>query len=783
MGDRKVRPSGWIYAGAALIPLLGCLIAMFIAYQWFPGLPGTWQAKVSLENLTQVVVPGSQDITFAESGAYAVYYEYRSVVDGVVYTSSETPPALACTLTAKASGAGVAVVSDYVETNTYATKDRGRVGVLIRSITIDEPDIYTFSCHYADGRSQPQVVLAVGPNFMWEFFGIAARTVVTAAAGLAVLLGSGAVAAVVVIIVAVKRRRGSSIALVACLTLAVLLIMSSGCGPAQPGGGQNTPVLPSRGDSVPRHCTVFTVSQGDRVFFAGNDDWHERDSTYWIDPGSDTRYGAIYFGERDNVQQGFNEKGLAYDSNGLPEAPVRSHAGRKPVYGGYTSYPIQILRECATVQEVIAWVQEHQWHQIMHDQLHFADATGDAVVISAGLDGQVAFTRKPAGDGFLVSTNFNLANPSNGSYPCWRYARAERMLSKIQSEGELTTETAAAVADAVHVESPSGWTIYSVVADLPGRLVYVYYLFQYDAPIVLSIDEEIARPRPSRPLSALFPEDTQRRADRAYEQLMARTARCDAVGFTWLGLIALSLVALLIVGRPARRGLIVWLPVVVVLGPLGLLARLLARRFAARGRRISAFVEAVGDLPPYVVGMVAALLMVVFVPGLMQNQLLQLVAFYGIPLAAGLFLYQPPLLARATGDGYTRTLLRRVPIVVVSTNLALAGLLAVGLPLIQWQVNTCGISPWIVLAWWIIAVLGALMGGLLLCAYHAWAVGRGFTAWSSLLWGTGEAGDGRETVSSPPWRRLWHWVLLSFAVLVAGVAVGVWGTTLVAGLR
>jgi len=92
MGDRKVRPSGWIYAGAALIPLLGCLIAMVIAHQWFPGLPGTWQAKMSLENLTQVVVPGSQDTTFAESGAYAVYYEYRSVVDGVVYTSSETPP-------------------------------------------------------------------------------------------------------------------------------------------------------------------------------------------------------------------------------------------------------------------------------------------------------------------------------------------------------------------------------------------------------------------------------------------------------------------------------------------------------------------------------------------------------------------------------------------------------------------------------------------------------------------------------------------------------------------
>jgi membrane associated rhomboid family serine protease len=48
-------------------------------------------------------------------------------------------------------------------------------------------------------------VLAVGPNFVWEFFGIAARTVVAAAAGLAGLCGSGALAAVVVVVVAVKR--------------------------------------------------------------------------------------------------------------------------------------------------------------------------------------------------------------------------------------------------------------------------------------------------------------------------------------------------------------------------------------------------------------------------------------------------------------------------------------------------------------------------------------------------------------------------------------------------
>jgi len=140
-------------------------------------------------------------------------------------------------------------------------------------------------------------------------------------------------------------------------TLALVL----GCTSAR---GQEETALRSRCNPPPRGCTIFTVSHGDRVFFGGNGDWINFDSNYyWVDPGGATGYGAIYFGVPNNVQQGFNEKGLAYDANGLPLSPVNAHPGRKPVYGGYTSYLIQILQECATVEEVIAWVQEHQWHE------------------------------------------------------------------------------------------------------------------------------------------------------------------------------------------------------------------------------------------------------------------------------------------------------------------------------------------------------------------------------------------------------------------------------------
>lgn len=135
--------------------------------------------------------------------------------------------------------------------------------------------------------------------------------------------------------------------------------------PAQQTGIADSGTEASCSGEPPSGCTVFTVAKGKKVFFSGNDDWITPDSYYWVDPGGMQGHGAIWVGTRDNVQQGINEKGLAYDANGLPQVDVNPHPERLPVPGGYTSYPINILRECATVAEVIAWVNTHQWHSYM----------------------------------------------------------------------------------------------------------------------------------------------------------------------------------------------------------------------------------------------------------------------------------------------------------------------------------------------------------------------------------------------------------------------------------
>jgi len=777
MNENKKSLSPWLFGIPVLIFLGGVLISILLFSGSGIGTYPTLIADAYREEQHHLNVPGSRDINITRTGAYGIYYEYSLVSS--VYPDEGLPPAIDCSLTSESTGTEIAAVPDYVETNRYRSKDL-HTGVLIMSITVNQPDSYTFACNYQDGRTGPEISVAIGPNYFWEFIRVAVRIFISSIAGMAILLGSMAIAVVVLTVIIIKRRHSSSLMLFVGLMFVTLSL--SGCGLVQPGIGLGSITTGPRCDSSPRGCTIFTVSHDDRVFFGGNGDWVNFDGNYyWVDPGSNTRYGAIYFGVPENVQQGFNEKGLAYDSNGLPQAPVNDHPGRKPVFGNHSSHFIQILQECATVEEVITWVQEHQWHESMHYQMHFADAFGDAVVISAGPDGKLAFTRKPPGDSFLVSTNFNLANPSNttGGYPCSRYDRAKEMLEEINDQDDLTAERAASVLDAVHVETATNWTVMSVVGDLPRGLVYVYLFHQFDAPIVLNVAEEIANPPTPGPLRALFPPATIRQVDQAYERLTSRSAPCDALSYTWLGLVAISLVALLFLVRPGRRGFALWLMVVVVMGPVGLLLWLIAKK----GRRTSVLVEVICDLPPYVVGGGIALLMIIFIAEIGDNDLLQLIACYGLPLTIGLFLYQAPLLARATRSGYGRTLTRCLPTVLVSTNLVIAGFWAVNIPLFKLHMDYCGATnATVILSWWAIVVLSALVGGVLLSAYHVWSVRRGFTPWTALLQTRSKAEVAPTMVTFPTWRQLWLWIGASFIILIAGAVLGSMWITILSGV-
>jgi tetratricopeptide (TPR) repeat protein len=263
-------------------------------------------------------------------------------------------------------------------------------------------------------------------------------------------------------------------------------------------------------DTVPKSCTIFTVSSGDTVFFGNNEDYINPNTYYWVSPSTSQYYGGVFFGFDDfSPQGGINEKGLAFDGNGLRGGHLNPQSGLTPFRG----HPgLIFLRECSTVEEVITLAQTFDWGTSLPYQLHLADATGDAVVISAGPDGKLAFTRKEMGDGYLVSTNFNLAyyQETERTGLCRRYDTAVGMLDKIGNEDDLTIEYCALILDAVHAEGPSVNTLYSNIFDLKEGIIYLYYWHQFDDVVTLRVQEELAiNPFPTR-LNDLFPHPPQK---------------------------------------------------------------------------------------------------------------------------------------------------------------------------------------------------------------------------------------------------------------------------------
>jgi len=279
--------------------------------------------------------------------------------------------------------------------------------------------------------------------------------------------------------------------------------------------------------NIPGSCTIFSISHKESVFFGNNEDWKNPLTYYWVTPSNQDNYGVLCFGF-DNLypQGGINEKGLAFDANALPRIEVKKNPeGLKPYQAIVNTI---IMQKCATVSEAIEMAKSYDWSQCyggrLDGQFMLADASGDAVVISANADGEIVFTRKPDGNSFLVSTNFNLVSSENryGRYPCKRYQTTVRMLGEIESEHSLTVEYLASILNAVHEEGKNLNTLYSNIFDLKNGVVYLYYWHQFDYVVTLDVAEVIARrPQPAQ-IKTLFPKEIVEQATTEYENYQTR---------------------------------------------------------------------------------------------------------------------------------------------------------------------------------------------------------------------------------------------------------------------
>lgn len=305
-------------------------------------------------------------------------------------------------------------------------------------------------------------------------------------------------------------------------------------------GTCQTVINPVRGS-----CTIFSASAGDRVFFGNNEDYYRPKTYLWTEPATDDSYGCLYLGFKDYSHQGgINEKGLCFDANALPPSKLNPHQelasppNYDPPYENFVIWiAVLIMRNAATVEQAIDLAGRYQRKNWYADagglkyQLHLADAKGDAVVISVDQQGELAFTRKEPGKRYLISTNFNRANPDNAlDFPCARYALVEHMLDEIQSEDDLTAEYFKTILDRAHEEGIFNNTLYSNIFDLKNGIVYLYHWHQYYELVRLNVKDELAKGRIPVRIKDLFSEGTQRAASQEYTGSILVLSICSILG-------------------------------------------------------------------------------------------------------------------------------------------------------------------------------------------------------------------------------------------------------------
>lgn len=209
MEQQRSKPSSGLYVIGVAILVLGCAgAAILFAF----GVAGMVDSALEIDQLIsdfdRVVVPGSAQLQLDEAGAYFVFYEYRSVVDGESFHSSRSCPELNCTLRVKESGQQVRLTNTWPQQSNYELLDRA--GTMFMRFNIDRPDTYVLSCEYAGTRNAPDVVLAVGTGFVRGALDLAVKVMGGLLAPFALACGAGVVGLLAIAVVAVLRHRSAS---------------------------------------------------------------------------------------------------------------------------------------------------------------------------------------------------------------------------------------------------------------------------------------------------------------------------------------------------------------------------------------------------------------------------------------------------------------------------------------------------------------------------------------------------------------------------------------------
>ena len=251
-------------------------------------------------------------------------------------------------------------------------------------------------------------------------------------------------------------------------------------------------------------CTIISGKTKDGVVWVGNnEDWTFDFETYLnVLPRDGKLFGAISFtygGPDTAIQGGLNERGLFFDFNSVPLAPISDYEGRdskKDFPGGDDAFCLHMLRQCSTVIDVLEMLKRYRLNFLVEAQMHLADRQGNLAIVNAD---SVLLTR----DRSQVSTNYNVGTKTNSSESraCWRFPIAERLIR----ERGVSLDNFRDILDATQQYQYFS-TIYSNIVNLATGDIYFYYAGDFQKAVHIKLGDLLSKGKRSYSMRTLFPD-------------------------------------------------------------------------------------------------------------------------------------------------------------------------------------------------------------------------------------------------------------------------------------
>ncbi len=258
-------------------------------------------------------------------------------------------------------------------------------------------------------------------------------------------------------------------------------------------------------------CTIFTVTDGESIYFCGNEDNSEAFQwRIWFNPATKNKYGRVFLGFRivnnlDVPMAGLNDQGLAIDLNGVSYTPLNDNPDREDFHGVILT---KWLAECATVDEVKEMLPIYNLVDLQKNpnQIHVADKTGNAMVVAIDSDGELNPIN--ISEDYLVSTNFNLNNEEQLTWELQnsgRYNTTATRLETMLRYNNLSVEGCRNILEETALNPNLG---YGFIVDLKSDLIYLYSHDDFERTAVLDIHEELAKGAHSYAIETLVTQQT-----------------------------------------------------------------------------------------------------------------------------------------------------------------------------------------------------------------------------------------------------------------------------------